>query len=46
MFEVKIKYLDGNVNVFTASGDEVEAIFDNIDVPEYENVSSVLVVRV
>lgn len=45
MFEVKIKYLDGNVNVFTASGDEVEAIFDNIDAVEYENVSSVLVVR-
>ena len=45
MFEVKIKYLDGNVNVFTASGDEVEAIFDNINDSEYDNVSSVLVVR-
>lgn len=46
MFEVKIKYLDGNVNVFTASGDEVEAIFDNINDSEYDNVKSVLVVRV
>lgn len=43
MFEVKIKYLDGNVNVFTASGDEVEAIFDNIDDSEYDNVKSVIV---
>lgn len=45
MFEVKVKYSDGNVNVFTASADEVDAIFDNINDIEYDNVSSVLVVR-
>ena len=46
MFEVKIKYLDGNVNVFTASGDEVEAIFDNIEAKEYDNVKSIAVTKI
>lgn len=46
MYEVKIRYIDNNVNVFTASGDEVEAIFDNIEAEEYDNVKSIAVTKI
>ena len=46
MYEVKIRYVDNNVNIFTASSDEVEAIFDNIEAKEYDNVKSIAVTKI
>jgi hypothetical protein len=46
MYEVKISYVDNNINIFTASSDEVESMFENIDAEEYDNVKSISVTKI